>query len=77
MIISGTHEDLNDPSCVPMILGAPLPMQVTEQETITTALVGAATAFSQAFSPPPTVTLCTPTAPVRMTSPVGVKLILE
>ena len=54
MITSGTHDNLDDPPRVPMILGAPLPKR-QKQESITTALVGAATAFAKAISPPPTV----------------------
>ena len=49
MIVSGTHEDLEDPPRVPMILGAPLPKKL-KQESITTALMGAATAFARAIS---------------------------
>jgi hypothetical protein len=48
MIVSGTHEDLDDPPRVPMILGAPLPKR-QKQVSITTALVGAATAFAKAI----------------------------
>jgi hypothetical protein len=55
MIVSGTHEDLDDPPRVPMILGAPLPKR-QKQESITAALVGAATAYARAISPPPTIT---------------------
>lgn len=55
MISTGSHDSLDDPPRVPMILGAPLPKK-QKQESITTALVGAATAFAKAMSPPPAVT---------------------
>ena len=65
MIVSGTHSDLDNSPRVPMIVGAPLPKR-QKQESLSTALVGAATAFAKALSPQPTSprSLCTdsPTA---------------
>ncbi len=81
MVISGTHDNLDDPPRVPIIVGAPLPKR-QKQESIATALVGAATAFAKALSPPPTpsnptpsavaTTPHTPTASTRMVCPVAV-----
>ena len=66
MIVSGTHSDLDSPPRVPMIIGAPLPKR-QKQESLSTALVGAATAFAKALSPQPTsptsLSTDSPTAP--------------
>ena len=50
MIICGTHDDLDTPPQVPMIVGAPLPKR-PKQESLTSALVDAATAFANVISP--------------------------
>ena len=52
MVISGTHDDLDNPPRVPMIIGAPLPKH-PKQESITTAITTAAAAFANAISPQP------------------------
>lgn len=65
MIVNGTHGNLVDPPHVPMIMGAPLPKK-QKQDSITTAIVGAATAFAKAISPSP------PQIDGRVTTVVGV-----
>ena len=50
MIICGTDDDLDTPPQVPMIIGAPMPKR-PKQESLTSALVDAATAFASAISP--------------------------
>jgi hypothetical protein len=57
----------------PVIVGAPLPKR-QKQESLTTALVGAATAFANAISPKvncPSSPSSTPTTPTRSTSRTG------
>jgi hypothetical protein len=73
MISCGTHDDIDEPPRVPMIVGAPLPKR-QKQESLTTALVGAATAFANAISPKvncPSSPSSTPTTPTRSTSRTG------
>ena len=55
MVISGTHDDLDNPPQVPMIIGAPLPKRPKQdkQESMTTAITTAVTAFANAISPQP------------------------
>jgi len=53
MIASGTHDSFDEPPRVPMILGAPLPKRPKPQESMSTALIGAATAFAKVLSPSP------------------------
>ena len=50
MIVSGTHDDMDDPPRVPMIIGAPMPKK-QKQNSMTSALVDAATAFAKVLSP--------------------------
>jgi len=50
MIASGTHDDMDDPPRVPMITGAPIPKK-QKQESMTSALVDAATAFAKVLCP--------------------------
>ena len=50
MIVSGTHNDMDDPPRVPMIIGAPMPKK-QKQNSMTLALVDAATAFAKVLSP--------------------------
>ena len=50
MIQCGTHDDYDDPPCVPMITGI-LPKR-PKKDSITDALTAAATAVAKAFSPP-------------------------
>lgn len=50
MITCGTHNDLNTPLQIPLIVGAPLPKR-PKQETLISALVDAATAFVSVISP--------------------------
>ena len=50
MIASGTHDDMDDPPHVPMVIGAPIPKK-QKQESMTSALVDAATAFAKILSP--------------------------
>lgn len=75
MIISKSHDDMDVPPRVPMILGAPLPKR-QKQESITSALVGAATAFAKAMSPPPIISSssgdCTPSTLIRAIASIGI-----
>ena len=61
MIVSGTHDDQDNPPRVPMIIGAPLPKR-QKQESISSALVDAATAFAKAISPRPASPLNPPSS---------------
>ena len=78
MIICGTHDDLDTPPKVPMIIGAPMPKR-PKQKSLTSALVDAATAFASAISPtqcssntgPPSEPT-TPKVPGRAISRTGV-----
>ena len=49
MVISGTHDDLEMPPRVPMIVGAPIPKRPKQQESITSAITTAVTAFTNAL----------------------------
>jgi len=55
MIVSGTHDDLEEPPRVPMITG--LVPKRQKQETLSDALAGAATAFVKAFHSTPTTSI--------------------
>ena len=55
MIVSGTHDDMEEPPRVPMIRG--LVPKRQKQETLSDALAGAATAFVNAFRPTPTTSV--------------------
>ena len=68
MIVSGTHEDMDDPPHVPMIIGTPLP-KTQKQESMTSTLVDAATAFAKVLSPcssaEPVTSVVTPVSSVK------------
>ena len=55
MVISGTHDDLETPPRVPMIVGAPIPKRPKQQDSMTSAITNAATAFANAISPKPSI----------------------
>ena len=55
MIVSGTHDDKEEPPRVPMITGLVPTHQ--KQETLSDALAGAATAFVNAFRSAPTTSV--------------------
>ena len=74
MIASGTHDNMDDPPCVPMIIGAPIPKK-QKQESMTSALVNAATAFAKVLSPSLPSTSVEPVTsaitPVSLTKSLG------
>lgn len=74
MISCGTHDDVDEPPHVPLIVGAPQPKR-QKQESLTSALVGAATAFANAISPKPNPgSPSTPTTRGQSTSRMGLQL---
>ena len=52
MISCGIHDDVDEPPHVPLIVRAPQPKR-QKQKSLTSALVGAATALANAISPKP------------------------
>ena len=68
MITCGTHDNLDSPPPVPMIVGSPLPKH-PKQESLTSALVGAANAFASAISPTPNATGVTGALQLLQTQP--------
>ena len=68
MITCGTHDNLDSPPPVPMIVGSPLPKR-PKQESLTSALVGAANAFASAISPTPNATGVTGALQLLQTQP--------
>lgn len=60
MIVSGTHDDLENPPRVPMIVGHPLAKRPKHDESMTSAITSAATAIASALSPHPSNVPATP-----------------